>query len=100
MTKIDRALVYGERPADLLPGLLAFRDSMALESDGSCSASVRLEPGVGEPLIRALMRVEAELLREDSELVGLPGAPRRTSEQRSFDAFVRLACAVGDAADR
>jgi hypothetical protein len=59
--------------------------------------TVRLEPRLGEPLMRAVMRVEAELMCEDAGRVGSPNAEHRTYEQRAADAFVALALRVTDA---
>jgi hypothetical protein len=41
------------------------------------------------------MRVEAELLGEDAELLGSPDFEDRTHEQRSADALLRLMEAIG-----
>jgi hypothetical protein len=59
--------------------------------------SVTLEPEVGQPLRRAMMRVEAELLEEDAETVGSAAEFDRTYEQRAADALVRLTKAIGNA---
>lgn len=47
-----------------------------------------LEPELGDPLLRALLRIEKELLAQDVA----KGDPEvRTTEQRRADAFVVLA---------
>jgi hypothetical protein len=94
MDRKQERYVYGEHVADLLPGLFAFRDAMHLGEDGMYHSSVCLEPSVGNPLARAMMRAEAELLREDADRVGTPEDDRRTQPQRAADAFIRLAHAV------
>jgi hypothetical protein len=59
------------------------------------SASVTLEPKNVAPLQRALMRVEAELLREDADTVGCRNFQNRTHVQRAADALIRLAETIG-----
>jgi len=88
-------LIYGESVESLLPGLLAIADNMKPAKDGSRHFSVRLEPERGNPLYRALMRVEAELLSEDADAVGTPHESQRSYEERAADALVRLAEALG-----
>ena len=53
--------------------------------------SVALDPERGDPLLRALTRVEAELLCEDADAVGTPLEAERSYEQRTVDALGRLA---------
>jgi len=88
--------IYGEPIEDLLPGLLAIQDAMTLGADGMYRGSFALGPKVGAPLQRALMRVEAELLGEDADLVGCQNFQNRTPGQRAADALVRLVQAVGE----
>ena len=82
-------IVYGERIGALLPDLFAVRGSMTIGRDRMCHFSVTLEPEMGQPLRRAMMRVEADLLHEDVGRVGSAGEVDRTDEQRSADALVR-----------
>jgi hypothetical protein len=65
--------------------------------DGMTGYSMRLEPRLGTPLFRALMRVEAELLRDDADHFGDPERENRTYEQRAADAFVALTLRIGSA---
>ncbi|MEY2420643.1 MAG: hypothetical protein QOI95_710 [Acidimicrobiaceae bacterium] len=90
-------IVYGERIDDLLPGLFAVQDSMTIGHDGMCHYSATLEREVGQPLQRAMMRVEAELLLQDADTVGTEHEVVRTYEQRAADGYVRVAKAVGHA---
>jgi hypothetical protein len=83
-------LVYGESVEALTPGILTIGDNLKPAKDGSVHCSVRLEPERGNPLRRALLRVEAELLREDADAVGTLHESQRTYEERAADAFVRL----------
>ena len=90
----EQETVYGERVGDLLPGLFAFKDAMSIDDDGMYRSSVTLQPAIGAPLSRALMRAEAELLQDAAD-VGTSKAIHRTYEQRAADAFVRLVQRVG-----
>ena len=78
-----------------MPGLIAIADNMNLTKDDWRHFSVRFEPERGNPLRRALMRVEAELLSEDADAVGTPQESHRGYEERAADALVRLAEALG-----
>jgi hypothetical protein len=83
-------LIYGERKRDLLPGLLAVCKGMKQGPDEKWKLSVRLEPDMGYPLLRAVTRAEAELLIEDTDAVGTPDQRHRTPDQRRADALVRV----------
>jgi hypothetical protein len=89
------ATAYGEEINDLLPGLMAIKGAMTLDDDGMWRGSFTLEPIHGVPLRRALMRVEADLLREDADLVGLRDHEIRTKGQRGADALIRLLQTIG-----
>ena len=67
---------------------------MTLEADGMYSMSFELEVAIVNPLRRAVMRAEAEMMYEDADQLGSPEYDPRTYEQRAADAFVRLAVAV------
>ena len=83
-------LIYGESVEALTPGLLTIGDNMKRAKDGSVHFSVLLEPQRANPLRRALLRVEAELLREDADAVGTPRESQRSYEERAAAALVRL----------
>jgi hypothetical protein len=89
--------VAGEAVADLLPGLVALRDSMQLEEDGMTSMRAHLSPRDAAPLARALFRVEAELLQRDAR-VWDELARTRSADNRRADAFLLLVQRVGRAA--
>lgn len=57
-------------------------------SDGMVELTWRLEPELGEPFCRAVLRIEMELLAQD---VARGDPDVRTTEQRRADAFVLLA---------
>lgn len=92
--------VYSELVSDLLPGLLAIVRAMKPDGHGGYRGTFTLGPDEWTPVRRALMRVEADLLREEADSIGLPGSenPERTHDQRAADALVRLAQAVGGSA--
>lgn len=90
----DQQLVAGE-PVELL--IRAFvRFKFTEGPDGMTHGQARLEPSLGIPLFRALMRVEAELLLRDADTLGDPQHEARTSEQRRADALVALALRIAD----
>jgi hypothetical protein len=89
-------LVEGE-PLELLAEALLHID-LQEQQDGTWSVTSLLEPDVGDPFVRALMRVEARLLLEDADRVGTPGVEHRTYEQRAADALVLLVTSVADEA--
>jgi len=93
--KIHDRIVYGERVSALMPGLIAFGDAAFIDAEGMYRSSVILDPVVGEPLARALMRAESELLLEDAERIGTEATDGRTPDQRRADAFVRVVVATG-----
>ena len=93
---IYKSTIYGETIEDLLPGLLTIKNAMTTDADGMCHASFTLTPKDGAPFLRALMRVEAELLIEDADSIGCRHAQDRTQEQRAADALLLLFQAVGE----
>ena len=84
--------VAGERADTLLEALGRIEWSDA--PDGMRCGSFRLEPRLGDPFLRALMRVEAELLLADASRLGRDDYEERTHEQRAADAFVALTLRV------
>jgi hypothetical protein len=88
--------VAGERLDTLIEALQQVQLKKA--ADGMTSMSLRLEPRLGHPLFRALMRVQAELLLEDADRLGMEDGKDRTHGQRAADAFVALALRVAEAA--
>jgi hypothetical protein len=67
------------------------------QPDGRFKGSLQLDRELGDPLLRALIRVEAELLAEDADQIGRSDAAPRTAEQRRADALVALALRLADA---
>lgn len=63
---------------------------------GGVRVSGSLTHDEGACLMRALMRVEAELMLHDADRVNFTGDPR-TATQRRADAFVALTLRVADA---
>ncbi len=91
---MDSDLIAGERRADLLRALSYV--STESQPDGSYVVNGDLPPDVAPPFIRAIMRVEAELLLHDAELVTVEDGEPRTPEERRTDAFVALVLRVDD----
>jgi hypothetical protein len=85
-------LVAGERRDELIAALLEARLSPAT------GGVVRLNIDLPEncPLIRALMRVEAELILMDADAMARGRFAPRTSDQRRADAFMALALRAAD----
>ena len=91
---MDDVRVAGESIETLREAFLHFEQRRA--RDGMTEFSFRLEPRLGVPLLRALMRVEAELLLLDAETLGDPDHEERTPPQRGADALVALVLRVGE----
>ena len=88
-------LVYGERLGALLPILRALTKSSFLNKRGMCEFHGEFPANDAMPFFRALMRAEAELLLEEADALEVKRYnERRTNDQRSADAFVRVAEAV------
>lgn len=90
----DSDTVAGERRDDLLRALSYV--STESREDGSYIVNGDLPPEVAPPFIRAIMRVEAELLLHDAEFVTIDEGEPRTPEERRADAFLALALRVTD----
>jgi len=82
---MEQKSIAGE-PIDVLQAALA-KMTHRIASDGMVEISLVLEPELGEPLQRALLRIEKELLDHD---MAHGGADARTTPQRLADAFVVL----------
>jgi hypothetical protein len=85
---MEERLLAGE-PRDLLTKALSAMP-WKRGSDGMLHCSVTLVPELGGPLLRALMRVEAELLAHDADRLEITGEACRSPEQRRADALVAL----------
>lgn len=90
--------VAGE-PVDLLVEALRLIQ-FETEPDGMIHVRIDLPPDVGDPLRRATMRVEAELLLADARVYGTKDYDDRSPEARRLDAFVLLTRRVIAAADK
>lgn len=91
--------VAGERLRDLIPALLEIGENSWIDDEGMWRSEVALEPEIGTPFGRALMRVEAELLLADADRLGEPEVEERTPDQRRADALVALAARMEAALD-
>lgn len=92
---LDRR-VAGERVDDLVRLMTQIQLSTPA-SDGSYRFHFHFKNGVGAPFVRALLRIEAELLLYDANLVSASQIEPRTPDQRRPDALVALALRVQDA---
>ncbi|MEV5648416.1 hypothetical protein AB0L57_09215 [Nocardia sp. NPDC052254] len=90
----DSDLIAGEPRADLLRALSYVETEDG--EDGSYIVNGDLPPEVAPPFIRAIMRIEAELLLHDAEQVTVERGEPRSPEERRTDAFVALALRVTD----
>ena len=77
-------MVAGERLETLCEALREMR--LKRSRDGTFRVSRSLEARIGDPFIRAVGRVEAELMLHDANHIGSPGAIERTYEQRAAGA--------------
>lgn len=93
---LDRR-VAGERVGDLVRMLTQILVDEP-DSDGCYRVCFHFKNEEGAPFVRALMRIEAELLLHDANLVDANQIEPRTPEQRRADALVALALRVQDAA--
>jgi hypothetical protein len=89
-------VVVGEPSSALLRAL--GHGTHQTDADGMWSFNLTVDPVVGAPLVRALMRVEAELLRDDANRIS-PDAPEptRTEDQRRADALAVLVERIAEA---
>lgn len=98
-----RRRVAGEDVDVLLPLLTRFAHSLVQNVSGTFSGHVTYGSEEAPPLVRALMRVEAELLLDDARQLAGPENVWRTPENRRADALVllvlRTAVAAGSAVD-
>jgi len=90
-------LVAGEPAGVILKVLMGMRDTVVPDVDGMVSIQATIPHEHAAVLLRAIMRVEAELLLADADKVGPSAAEPRTPQQRRADAFVALALRVADA---
>ena len=81
--------IAGERVDLLAQALLRFK-LQPPAPDGMMRFTARIEPEYGDPFVRALRRVEAEMLLEDADLIGTAHDEQRTCDQRAHDALMEL----------
>lgn len=82
-----------------LPLLLRALAGITLEHmpNGWARVGGEMAPEPGAAFLRALMRLEAELLLEEADDLVAGGGETRTPEQRRHDAFAELARRIGEA---
>jgi hypothetical protein len=87
--------VEGEPLALLAEALTKF--DLRPAPGGGVSVEVHLEPRLGHPFARALMRAEARLMLEVADQIGRTAQEPRTDEQRAIDALIELVTSVSSA---
>lgn len=92
----NTTLIFGEPAPVLVAALLPMFENRRTLPNGMIRAELRLEPELGEPLMRALMRAEAKLLLADADALGGPDYEARTDDQRRCDALVEIAEAMAE----
>ncbi len=92
MNNYGADLVAGERRDELIAALLEAQ--LSPEADGLVRLNMQLPNNC--PLVRALMRVEAELIMMDADAMSTGSFEPRTSDQRRADAFMALALRAAD----
>ncbi|HEY1737614.1 MAG TPA: hypothetical protein VGI86_02835 [Acidimicrobiia bacterium] len=80
--------VAGESALEILS--IAARFEFDTDDDGMCHFEYRAAVEEIAPLVRAVMRVEAELLVADAATFGTDHQEWRTPEQRGVDALIEL----------
>jgi hypothetical protein len=90
MARRRRHLIAGEEFEPLMAAVRTIVESAVIKDNRWMDVDCKLPTDQALPVCRALMRIEAELLRSDARLLGTPKAVRRTSDQRSYDAFMIL----------
>lgn len=93
---METQTVAGEPIDVLLKALALFK--LRKTAKGMFRVTAHLDRDLGLPFRRALMRVEAELLAHDADLLGRSEAEIRTTDQRRADALVALVLRITDAA--
>jgi len=88
------ATVYGE-PAEAILATLSKSNQRSSDS-GMHELDLRMPPNEARPLVRALMRAEAELLLKDADAFD-PTREGRTPEQRRADALLEVVTAAAAA---
>lgn len=97
-TKPREQMVYGESATTLLATIA--KADLEQDSDGMVHGELFMEPDELAPLMRAMMRAEAELLVEDADDNAVIGDAARTPEQRRADAFLSTILAATAAVSR
>ena len=102
-TRDRKHRVAGEDADVLLPLLARFAHNLVQNPDGTFSGHATYGKEEAPALVRALMRVEAELLLDDARRLRTSGDAWRTPENRRADALVllvlRTAAALGQQVD-
>lgn len=90
----NAAKIYGEDLDDLLP-LIGALEYKVTSADKVWISSGDIPESELVPLVRALMRAEAEVLTEEAEGIDTENPSAATPEQRNGEAFGRVFRATG-----
>lgn len=90
--------VYGESALALLSTLA--KADFSVTEDGMSQMELTMEPHEAPPVLRAVMRAEAELLLSDADELAPHELDRRTPEQRQADALFAVVMAASKAGNR
>ena len=90
---------YGETFEALRPAFCNLHDNAVQLADGRLEIGFFLDTKEGVPLVRAIMRAEAEMLLEAADVVDGPDFLRRDPDEVVGEAFLRVAGALGAPVD-
>ena len=88
------AMIYGESAHAILTAMS--KNDHRITGSGMHEFDLRMTPDEAGPVVRALMRVEAELLIKDADAFD-PALEGRTPEQRRADALFQVVTAAAAA---
>lgn len=95
--EVADSTVYGESAHALLSTLS--KADFSVTDRGMSQMELTMEPGEAPPVLRAVMRAEAELLLSDADELAPHELDIRTSEQRQADALFAVVMAASKAGD-
>ncbi len=90
MTNKSRDLIAGEPVHLLLRAIKRVGETAAKSGDGTFALDAALGLKLAQPLVRALMRIESELLLQDANAFRGRAPTTRSPDDRSVDAIVEL----------
>jgi len=94
---MNKATVYGESAQAILDTMR--KSDRSVSDTGMYRFKLRMSADEASPIMRAVMRAEAELLLEDANAFD-PRVETRTAEQRGADAMVAVVTSAAKALAR